>query len=48
MGRAEDGFMHVEEEKGGRGGKKRRGEDAEGVRRELQRQMTSSSYQAEC
>lgn len=34
--------------RGGGGGKKRRGEDAEGVRRELQRQMTSSSYQAEC
>lgn len=46
MGRAEDEFMHVEKEKGG--GVAKRGEDAEGVRRELQRQMTSSSYQAEC
>lgn len=42
------GLCMWKKRRGGGGGKKRRGEDAEGVRRELQRQMTSSSYQAEC
>ncbi len=44
MGRAEDECMHVEVREGGGGGEQR---DVEGEGRELQRQMTSSSDQAE-